>query len=70
MSLTFYLQPQGDVQFGPFLNCAREVHDWGLLHDNWDSPLLGKPSGCPELDYEEGEFDDEGHKWNCINTLP
>ena len=70
MSASFELKPEGDIQFNHFLDCAYLVHSWLLQHENWDDPLLPKPSGCPGLEYEEGSFDDEGHGWNCINELP
>ena len=70
MTASFELRHEGDVQFNQFLDCAHQVHYWLLLHDNWESPLLPKATGCPALEYEEGSFQDEGHKWHCISPLP
>jgi hypothetical protein len=60
----FIIQPE-DTSFETFLDCADNIHSFVLERENWGSPFLPQPPGCPELVYD-GEWLIKGDAgWQC-----
>jgi hypothetical protein len=62
----FSLQPASSTTFLELYGCADNVADFVQDSNNWSSPVLPTPAGCPALKSNSEEFNDEGKAWLCV----
>ena len=52
--------------FESFYDCSAKIHSFILERDNWGSPFIEAPPGCPQLDTDGDFLTDGGSEWRCL----